>query len=218
MLAGIRFIWRTKARFSAILLDMVSVQLGGAAALRPILALEVPEVGATGPGLLRSAPAAGAVLMAVAVAHRGPFRKAGRTLLLTAAASGVATLVLGLSRSFGLSPLALFPLGAFDAVSTVIRNTLEPVFTPDAIRGRVGAVHRVFIGMSNEFGEFESGVLAAAVGASSAIVLGGVGVLFVVPLIAFAWPELRRLGRIETPTEDDVSADGAPLPTEETLV
>ena len=133
------------------------------------------------------------------------------------AAFGVATLLLGLSRSFGLSLLALTLLGAFDAVSMVIRNTLELVFTPDPMRGRVGAVHHIFIGMSNEFGEFESGLLAALVGATSAVVIGGVGVLVVVPLIAFAWPELRRLGRIEIP-EDGAVLGSSPLPTEETLV
>ena len=216
LLAGVRFVWRTKVLFSAVLLDMVSVLLGGATALLPIFALEVLHVGATGLGLLRSAPAAGAVVMALAVAHRGPFQKAGRTLLLTVAAFGVATILLGVSRSFGLSLVALTLLGAFDAVSVVIRNTLELVFTPDAMRGRVGAVHHIFIGMSNEFGEFESGLLAALVGATSAVVLGGVGVLIVVPLIALAWPELRRLGRIETPLRDGVGA--VPVPAEETLV
>ena len=216
LLAGVHFIWRTKVLFSAVLLDMVSVLLGGATALLPIFALEVLHVGATGLGLLRSAPAAGAVVMALAVAHRGPFQKAGRTLLLTVAAFGVATILLGVSRSFGLSLVALTLLGAFDAVSVVIRNTLELVFTPDAMRGRVGAVHHIFIGMSNEFGEFESGLLAALVGATSAVVLGGVGVLVVVPLIALAWPELRRLGRIETPPRDGVGA--VPVPAEETLV
>ena len=217
LFAGVHFIWRTKVLFSAVLLDMVSVLLGGATALLPIFALEVLHVGATGLGLLRSAPAAGAVLMALALAHRGPFQKAGRTLLATVAAFGVATLLLGLSRSFGLSLLALTLLGAFDAVSMVIRNTLELVFTPDPMRGRVGAVHHIFIGMSNEFGEFESGLLAALVGATSAVVIGGVGVLVVVPLIAFAWPELRRLGRIEIP-EDGAVLGSSPLPTEETLV
>ena len=217
LLAGVHFIWRTKVLFSAVLLDMVSVLLGGATALLPIFALEVLHVGATGLGLLRSAPAVGAVLMALAVAHRGPFQKAGRTLLMTVAAFGVATILLGLSRSFGLSLVALTLLGAFDAVSMVIRNTLELVFTPDAMRGRVGAVHHIFIGMSNEFGEFESGLLAALVGATSAVVLGGVGVLVVVPLIALAWPELRQLGRIETVPDGAVT--GAVLPTaEETLV
>ena len=202
LLAGVHFVWRTKVIFAAILLDMVSVLLGGATALLPIFALEVLHVGATGLGLLRSAPAVGAVLMSFAVAHHGPFQRAGRTLLATVAAFGVATLLFGLSRSFGLSLVALALVGAFDAVSMVIRNTLQLVFTPDAMRGRVGAIHHIFIGMSNEFGEFESGLLAALVGATSAVVIGGVGVLVVVPLIAFAWPELRNLGRIEKPARE----------------
>lgn len=219
LLAGVHFVLRTKVVFAAILLDMVSVLLGGATALLPIFALEVLHVGSTGLGLLRSAPAVGAVLMSFAVAHHGPFQKAGRTLLATVAAFGVATVVLGLSRSFGLSLVALALVGAFDAVSVVIRNTLQLVFTPDDMRGRVGAIHHIFVGMSNEFGEFESGLLAALVGATSAVVIGGVGVLVVVPLIAFAWPELRQLGRIEKPAREGSAVPGvAPVRSTDTPV
>ena len=218
LLAGVHFVWHTKVIFSAILLDMVSVLLGGATALLPIFALEVLHVGATGLGLLRSAPAVGAVLMSFAVAHHGPFQRAGKTLLATVAAFGVATILLGLSRSFGLSLVALTLVGAFDAVSMVIRNTLQLVFTPDPMRGRVGAIHHIFIGMSNEFGEFESGLLAALVGATAAVIIGGVGVLVVVPLIALAWPELRTLGRIENPAQGETLPDTRPVAAEETLV
>jgi MFS family permease len=205
LLAGIRFIRDTKEMLAAITLDMVAVLLGGATALLPIFAEDVLHVGATGLGLMRAAPAAGAVLMSFAIAHRGPFAKAGPTLLATVAGFGLATIVFGTSRSMILSLGALAMLGAFDAISVVIRDTLELTFTPDHMRGRVGAVGYIFVGMSNEFGEFESGVAAAVLGATGAVIIGGIGTLLVVPLIALAWPEVRRLGRI-VPNE-------TPLPT-----
>ena len=196
LMAGIRFIRNTKVLLAAITLDMVAVLLGGATALLPIFAEDVLHVGATGLGLMRAAPAAGAVLMSFAIAHRGPFAKAGPTLLATVAAFGVATILFGTSRSIVLSLGALALLGAFDAISVVIRDTLELTFTPDHMRGRVGAVGYIFVGMSNEFGEFESGLAAALFGATTAVILGGVGTLLVVPIIAVAWPEVRKLGRI----------------------
>lgn len=199
LLAGLRFVWKTKVIFAAMVLDMVSVLLGGMTALLPIFAEEVLHVGATGLGLLRSAPALGAVVTSVAIAHHGPFERAGKTLLLSVAGFGLATLLFGFSSSLGLSLIALVLVGAFDAVSMVIRNTLQLVFTPAHMRGRVGAIHYIFVGMSNEFGEFESGFLAALVGATAAVLIGGAGVLVVVPLIALTWPELWRLRRIEKP-------------------
>jgi MFS family permease len=197
LLAGVRFIRSTRVLLAAITLDMVAVLLGGATALLPIFAEDVLKVGSTGLGVMRAAPAAGAVLMSIAIAHKGPFESAGRTLLATVACFGLATILFGASRNFALSLLALALIGAFDAISMVIRDTMELSFTPPEMRGRVSAIHFVFIGMSNEFGEFESGVAAAILGATTAAVVGGIGTLLVVPIIALAWPEVRRLRRIE---------------------
>lgn len=196
LLAGIRFIRSTKVLLAAITLDMVAVLLGGATALLPIFAEDVLHVGATGLGLMRAAPAAGAILMSFAIAHKGPFRRAGVSLLATVFAFGMATILFGISRSFGLSMVALALIGAFDAISMVIRDTMELTFTPDQMRGRVGAIHYIFIGMSNEFGEFESGVAAALLGATTAVVVGGIGTLLVVPIIALVWPQVRRMREI----------------------
>jgi MFS family permease len=207
LFAGIRFIWRTKVLMAAITLDMVGVLLGGATALLPIFAEDVLHVGATGLGLMRAAPAAGAMLMSLLIVRHGPFQRAGPTLLLAVAGFGVATILFGLSRSLPLSLLALGLLGGFDAISMVIRHTMQLTYTPDDMRGRVSSVHHLFVGMSNEFGEFESGVLAALVGATAAVIFGGVGTLIVVPLIALAWPEVWRLRRIEaTPSPPAAAA------------
>lgn len=200
LLAGIRFIRRTKVLFAAITLDMVAVLLGGATALLPIFAKDVLDVGSTGLGVMRSAPAVGAIVMSFAIAHKGPFKRAGMTLLMTVAAFGFATILFGASRSLLLSLAALVMIGVFDAISVVIRTTLELTFTPDEMRGRVGSIHYLFIGMSNEFGEFESGVVAAIFGATTAVVLGGIGTLLVVPIIAMVWPEVQRLREIAPPS------------------
>lgn len=197
LLSGLRFIRGKKALLAGMTLDLVAVLFGGATALLPIFAEDVLGVGATGLGFLRAAPAAGAVLTSFAIAHRGPFERAGRTLLLTVAGFGAATVCFGASRSIVLSLAALALIGAFDAVSMVIRHTMTLTYTPDKMRGRVGAVNYVFIGMSNELGDFQSGVIAALIGATGAVMLGGVGTLLVVPVIAWIWPEIRRLGRIQ---------------------
>lgn len=205
LLAGVHFIRNTKVIFAAITLDMVAVMLGGATALLPIFAEDVLHVGSTGLGLMRAAPALGAVLMSLAIAHKGPFRNAGPSLLATVACFGLATIVFGLSRSLTLSLIALFLVGAFDAISMVIRDTLELTYTPDHMRGRVSSIHFIFIGMSNEFGEFESGVAAAIFGATTAVVLGGIGTLLVVPAIALIWPEMHRLRQIVRPESFDTT-------------
>jgi MFS family permease len=196
LLSGVRFLYRTKVLFAGTMLDMVGVLFGGAMALLPIFAEDVLQVGSTGLGFLRAAPAIGAVLTSLAIAHRGPFRNAGPTFLLTVLGFGAATVLFGFSRSMGLSLLALGFVGAFDAISMVIRHTMTLTYTPDHMRGRVGSVNYVFIGMSNEFGDFFSGALAAVVGATAAVVLGGFGTLAVVPLAAWLWPEMRRLREI----------------------
>lgn len=211
MLAGLQFIWRTKVLMAAITLDMVGVLLGGATALLPIFAEDVLNVGASGLGLMRAAPAVGAVLTSLLIVRHGPFQKAGPTLLFAVVGFGIATIIFGFSRSLPLSLLALALLGSFDAISVVIRHVMQLAYTPDDMRGRVSSVHHLFVGMSNEFGEFESGLLAALIGATAAVVLGGVGTLLVVPVIALAWPEVRRLGRIEP--IPDAPAALPPAPT-----
>jgi MFS family permease len=194
--AGLTFIWRTREILAAITLDMFAVLLGGATALLPVFAKDILHVGPVGLGWLRAAPSIGAVLVAAVIASRPPFRRAGRTLLWVVAGFGAATVVFGLSTSFLLSLAMLALLGGLDQVSVVIRGTLLLVRTPDALRGRVNAVHNMFLGASNELGEFESGVAAAALGPVLAVAGGGVGTVLVVLLIAICWPEVRRLGSL----------------------
>jgi MFS family permease len=192
--AGLRFVWRTKVLLAAITLDLFAVLLGGATALLPIFARDILQVGATGLGWLRAAPALGAVLMAIVLAYLPPIRKAGPTLLWAVAGFGAATIVFGLSRSFALSLAMLGLLGALDNISVVIRGALLLTQPPDAMRGRVSAVNNVFIGASNELGGFESGLAAALFGPIAAVVGGGVGTILVVTAVALYWPEVRRLG------------------------
>ena len=199
--AGMRFVRETKVILAAITLDLFAVLLGGATALLPIFAKDILHVGPDGLGWLRAAPSVGALLVAVTIAHRRAMRRTGATLLFAVAGFGLATIVFGLSRSFLLSLLMLFLLGALDGISMIIRSTLVQVRTPDHMRGRVSAVNSVFIDMSNELGGFESGALAALVGPVTAVVAGGVGTLIVVGSTALAWPELRRLGSME-PVEE----------------
>jgi MFS family permease len=196
LLAGLHFVRATKEILAASTLDLFAVLLGGTTALLPIFAEDVLHVGPTGLGLMRAAPAAGAVLTALVMAHRPPFRHAGWTLLSAVAGFGLATIGFGLSRSLPLSLLFLAALGGLDAISMVIRDTLLLTRTPDELRGRVTAVEFVFVGLSNQLGEFESGMLAALIGAVGAVIAGGIGTLLVVPVVALAWPELRRLGRM----------------------
>jgi MFS family permease len=202
LLAGVRFLRRTPILLAAITLDMVAVLLGGATALLPIFAEEVLHVGASGLGLLRAAPAVGAVVMSVLLVRKGPFRRAGVTLLVAVAGFGVAMVLFGASRSLGLSMAALGMAGACDVISMVIRHTMQLTYTPDFMRGRVSAVHHLFIGMSNEFGEFESGIMAAIFGATTAVVIGGVGTLVTVAVIAVIWPQVRNLREIMLEPED----------------
>jgi len=198
ILAGARFIRHTPVILGAITLDMFAVLLGGATALLPVFARDILLVGADGLGWLRAAPAAGAVLAALFMALRPPLRHTGRTLLLVVAGFGLATIIFGLSRDFGLSLAMLVLLGALDNVSVVIRSTLLLTRTPDALRGRVNAVHYVFVGISNELGAFESGVAAAILGTVGAVVAGGLGTILIVALVAARAPDLRRLGRLDT--------------------
>ena len=197
-LAGLRFVWRSRLLLATLTLDLFAVLLGGATALLPIFAKDILHVGPSGLGWLRAAPSAGAFAMALVLAHRPPLRKAGPALIWAVAGFGVATVVFGLSRSFGLSLAMLAVTGALDNISVVVRATLLQVLTPDSLRGRVSAVNGVFIGASNEFGGFESGTAAAILGPVAAVVAGGVGSVLVVAGVALAWPEVWRLGRLET--------------------
>ena len=197
LLAGVRFLRNTPILLAAITLDMVAVLLGGATALLPIFAEEVLHVGASGLGLLRAAPAVGAVVMSILLVRKGPFHRAGVTLLLAVAGFGVAMVLFGASRTLGLSLAALGMAGACDVISMVIRHTMQLTYTPDFMRGRVSAVHHLFIGMSNEFGELESGIMAAIFGATTAVVIGGIGTLITVVIIAAVWPQVRNLHEIK---------------------
>ena len=194
--AGMSYVWREKTILAAITLDLFAVLLGGATSLLPIYAKDILDVGPEGLGLLKAAPYAGALLMALILAHRPPFRRAGPAFLWAVAAFGVATIVFGLSRSFPLSLAMLALAGAVDNISVVIRHILVQVRTPDEVRGRVSAVNSVFIECSNELGGFESGVVANWFTPVISVVSGGIGTIVVVLAIAGVWPEIRRLRRI----------------------
>jgi MFS family permease len=196
VLAGFHFIWKKKLILGSISLDMFAVLLGGAVALLPVYAREILHTGPWGLGLLRSAPGVGATLMAIAVAHRPIRRRAGLTMLLCVAAFGVSTILFGISHSLILSLIALFLTGAADMVSIIIRAMLIQVSTPDEMRGRVNAVDMLFIGVSNELGEFESGLTAQWFGTVPAVVLGGLGTLVVIATWAWLFPELRKADQL----------------------
>ncbi|MGB6477365.1 MAG: MFS transporter [Candidatus Sulfotelmatobacter sp.] len=194
--AGLRYIWREKLILGAISLDLFAVLLGGAVALLPVYAREILHTGPWGLGLLRTAPGVGAAVMAVALAHRPLRGRSGPTLLWSVAGFGVFTIIFGVSRSLALSLVALFLLGASDMISVIIRATLVQLGTPDAMRGRVTAVDMIFIGASNEFGQFESGLTAQWFGTVPAVVLGGIGTLVVIAIWAWRFPELRNAGEL----------------------
>jgi MFS family permease len=196
VLAGLSFIWREKLILGAISLDLFAVLLGGAVALLPVYAREILHTGPWGLGLLRTAPGVGAALTAALLAHRPLRGRAGPTLLWSVAGFGICTIIFGVSRSLVLSLAALIFLGAADMVSVIIRATLVQLRTPDEMRGRVMAVDMVFIGTSNELGQFESGVTAQWFGTVPAVLLGGVGTLVVIALWAWRFPELRRAGEL----------------------
>lgn len=190
---GISFLRRTPIMLAAITLDLFAVLLGGATTLLPIFARDILHVGPEGLGWLRAAPSIGALCVAFVLAHRPPFKQAGRTLLLAVAGFGAATIVFGVSRSFWLSLLMLFVLGGLDNISVVIRETLALTRTPDAMRGRVAAINGLFVNASNQLGGFESGLTAQLFGPTLSVAGGGIGTILVVTVIALIWPELRRL-------------------------
>lgn len=218
LLNGFRFVFTTRIILGIITLDMFAVLLGGAVALLPIYATDILKVGPRGLGFLAAAMPLGAIFCAFIMAHRPPMKKAGRSMLLAVAVFGLATIGFGLSHWFWLSLLLLFTCGAVDNVSVVVRQTLVQMLTPDEKRGRVSAVNNLFIGTSNELGEFESGsttqlfgpilhgvpntagaayIQAMATGAVLSTVVGGVGTILVVFVVAILWPEIRKYGRLD---------------------
>jgi MFS family permease len=194
--AGLHFIWREKLILGAISLDLFAVLLGGAVALLPVYAREILHTGPWGLGLLRTAPGVGAAIMAVLLAHRPLRGRSGPMLLWSVAGFGVFTILFGISHNLVVSLISLVLLGACDMVSVIIRAILVQLGTPDEMRGRVTAVDMIFIGTSNEFGQFESGVTAQWFGAVPAVILGGVGTLLVIVIWAMLFPELRKSGEL----------------------
>ncbi len=196
LLEGLRFVWSRPIVLGAISLDLFAVLFGGATALLPAYASDILQVGPQGLGLLRTAPGVGAALTAILLAFKPMSHRVGHWMFGGVALFGLATVVFGVSQSFWLSLAVLFILGAGDMVSVYIRHMLVQLETPDAIRGRVSAVNAVFIGASNELGEFESGLTAAWFGLVPAVVVGGVATLLVTVVWMWRFPALRRLDRL----------------------
>jgi MFS family permease len=198
--AGIAYVWRKPLILGAFSLDLFAVLLGGATALLPIYARDILHVGPAGLGVLRSAPALGAAMLGLALGQRALERRAGLAMFACVAIFGIATIVFGLSDNFALSIAALFVLGASDMVSVYVRATLTQLATPDAMRGRVSAVNRLFVGASNELGEFESGITATWFGTVPAVVIGGVGTIVIVAVWYRLFPSLREVDRLSEVT------------------
>jgi MFS family permease len=192
VLAGLEYVWRAKLLLGSISLDLFAVLLGGAAALLPIFATDILHAGPRGLGLLRAMPSVGALAISLLMVVRPIKRRAGATMLVCVGIFGAATVVFGLSKSIWLSSAALVVVGASDMVSVVVRSSVLQLATPPEMRGRVSAVNWLFIGASNEFGEFESGVTAQWWGAVRAVVIGGIGSMAVTAAAAGLFPQLRR--------------------------
>ena len=195
--AGVAFVRREPAILGAISLDLFAVLFGGATALLPIYARDILHVGSFGLGVLRAAPAVGALLMTVMLARRSISRLAGPRMFGAVIVFGLATIVFALSRSFWISLIALAVLGAADTISVVIRSALVQLRTPDAMRGRVGAVNFLFINASNELGAFESGTVAAFLGAVPSALIGGIASVAIALLWTWFFPSLRTMERLE---------------------
>ncbi len=196
VLAGLRYVAQTRLLLGSISLDLFAVLLGGAVALMPIFAHDVLHAGPQGLGLLRAMPSLGALAVSLTLVVRPIKRRAGKTMLVGVGIFGAATVVFGLSRSFWISMTALFFVGASDMVSVVVRSSILQLATPEEMRGRVSAVNWLFIGASNEFGEFESGLTAHWFGPVPAVVLGGVASLLVTATAAVLFPTLRRADQL----------------------
>jgi MFS family permease len=194
LLVGVRFVWGNNLLLAAISLDLFAVLLGGATALLPVYAKDILDIGSVGFGWLRAAPAIGAVVMAVTLAHRPPMLRPGLALLFAVAGFGVTMIVFGFSTWPVLSFVALLLSGALDNISVVVRGTLMQMLTPDSMRGRVAAVNSLFISSSNELGGFESGQMAHWFGPVFSVVSGGLGTIAVVLAAAALCPRLLKLG------------------------
>ena len=196
VLAGLKYVAETKLLLGSISLDLFAVLLGGAVALLPIFAHDVLHAGAKGLGLLRAMPSLGALVVSLTLIFRPIQRRAGKLMLVCVGIFGAATVLFGLSRSMWVSMVALLLVGASDMVSVVIRSSVLQLATPPEMRGRVSAVNWLFIGASNEFGEYESGLTAHWWGAVPAVVIGGIGSLVVTAISAVAFPALRRANQL----------------------
>ena len=196
VLAGLKYVAQTRLLLGSISLDLFAVLLGGAVALMPIFAHDVLHAGPKGLGLLRAMPSLGALAVSLTLVLKPIKRRAGKTMLVCVGIFGAATVLFGLSRSFWVSMVALLLVGASDMVSVVVRSSVLQLATPEEMRGRVSAVNWLFIGASNEFGEFESGVTAHWWGAVPAVVIGGVASLVVTAVSAVAFPALRRADKL----------------------
>ena len=192
LFAGFRYIWSEKVVLGAISLDLFAVLLSGAVALLPVYARDILDLGPWGLGLLRSAPGVGAILVAVWLAGHPIRDHAGHIMFVFVALFGLVTIIFGVSTTTWVSIVALALLGATDMVSVYIRETLIQLWTPDQVRGRVNAVNNVFVGASNELGEFRAGTMAALIGTMPAVVFGGVGAIAVAGIWAWAFPQLRK--------------------------
>jgi MFS family permease len=210
VLAGLHYIWTHKIILGSISLDLFAVLLGGAVALLPVYAREILRTGPWGLGLLRASPGVGAAVMAILLAYRPLRSRVGKIMLFCVAGFGALTIVFGLSRSLTLSMISLVLVGASDMVSVVVRGTLVQIATPDAVRGRVNAVDMIFIGASNELGEFESGLTAHWFGTVPAVIIGGAGTLIVVALWAWLFPELRNANKL-TPVQEQAALPAADI-------
>ena len=203
VLAGFRFISSERIVLGAISLDLFAVLLGGAVALMPVFARDILVLGPWGLGLLRAAPGAGAILVAIFLAAYPIRHRAGHWMFAGVALFGAATVLFGLSQSVWLSIFALFIMGGADMISVYVRETLITLWTPDEVRGRVNAVNMVFVGASNELGEFRAGTMAHVVGAVPAVVIGGLGTLAVSAIWALGFPKLRQINSLDAPDQSE---------------
>lgn len=199
ILAGFGFISREKVVLGAISLDLFAVLLGGAVALMPVFASDILELGPLGLGMLRAAPGVGAIAMAIYLATFPIRHDSGAKMFIGVAVFGLGTLVFGLSETAWLSIVALAIMGAGDMISVYVRETLIALWTPDEVRGRVNAVNSVFVGASNELGEFRAGMMAHFIGTVPAVVVGGIGTLAVSVIWALTFPQLRKIDTLEAP-------------------
>jgi len=190
---GLKFVFKNQIILSSMALDMFAVLFGGAVAMLPVFASEILKVGPEGLGLLRAAPATGAVIMSFTLAHRPPLTNTGKKLMYAIAGFGLCIICFALSENFYLSLFILFLSGILDNVSVVIRQTIMQLYTPDAMRGRVASVNSIFIGSSNEIGAFESGAAAKIMGLVPSVIFGGSMTLLIVYITSRLAPKLKKL-------------------------